>query len=295
MSIEIELADYIEQNSLRLAQDQFVRNASTYNIFPGFTPEQSVEQMSNIMQALSQALRGNQKVLHQIAVEGVRQIALLPNTSVDIIATAANINHEMSMRAAEEAFPDDLIKQATAKNTLIGLNYSSDTASYTSYVKVREEQLREREQELNQLQHELESVSAAVRELSAPIAPIHDNVLVLPLVGSIDTNRAQSITEDLLEEIVARQSDFVIIDITGVPIVDTSIANYLLQTTKAVSLLGAEVILVGISAEVAQTIVGLDIDLRQLVVRANLQDGIAYALEQVGLGIQPLEHHEEAA
>lgn len=295
MSIENELADYIEQNSLRLAQDQFVRNASTYNIFPGFTPEQSVEQMSNIMQALSQALRGNQKVLHQIAVEGVRQIALLPNSSIDTIVTMDRMIHAMSMNATEQAFSDDPVKQARAKEAIMSVNYGSNTASYATFVNVREQQLRERQEELNQLQHELESVSAAVRELSAPIAPIHDNVLVLPLVGSIDTNRAQSITEDLLEEIVARQSDFVIIDITGVPIVDTSIANYLLQTTKAVSLLGAEVILVGISAEVAQTIVGLDIDLRQLVVRANLQDGIAYALEQVGLGIQPLEHHEEAA
>ena len=148
-----------------------------------------------------------------------------------------------------------------------------------------------------------------IESLVRPALFVPDTVYVGDLLRTLQTSKVHiaiivdeyggtaglATIEDLLEEIVARQSDFVIIDITGVPIVDTSIANYLLQTTKAVSLLGAEVILVGISAEVAQTIVGLDIDLRQLVVRANLQDGIAYALEQVGLGIQPLEHHEEAA
>ena len=147
----------------------------------------------------------------------------------------------------------------------------------------------ERERALNESAIEQERLIEMLRDLSSPIMPVHDSILVLPIVGAIDTRRAQIIMEDLLEAIVVRQADMVIIDITGVPLVDTAIANYLIHTTKAVHLLGAHIILVGISAEVAQTLVGLEVDLQSLTVRANLQDGINYALEAMGLHIQPFE------
>ena len=129
---------------------------------------------------------------------------------------------------------------------------------------------------------------STIRELSTPIIPVYEGILVLPLVGSIDSRRATEITERLLEAIASYQADLVIIDITGVPIIDTSTANHLLMTTRAASLLGSQAILVGIGAEIAQTIVQIGIELRGLVTLANLQAGIAYALAQRGMGIQPL-------
>jgi rsbT co-antagonist protein RsbR len=111
---------------------------------------------------------------------------------------------------------------------------------------------------------------------------------VLPLVGAIDSRRAGEITERLLEEIAAQQAEIVIIDITGVALIDTSTANHLLMTTRAASLLGSRVVLVGMGADIAQTIVQLGVELHGLVTLADLQAGIAYALRRIGLAIQPL-------
>ncbi len=118
----------------------------------------------------------------------------------------------------------------------------------------------------------------ALHELSTPIVPISDEIVAMPLIGSIDTARAQQIMEALLTAISHYQAEVVIIDITGVPVVDTGIANHLLQTTQAARLLGARVVLTGIAPEVAQTIVSLGVDLSSIVTRSNLQSGIEYAL-----------------
>jgi rsbT co-antagonist protein RsbR len=128
---------------------------------------------------------------------------------------------------------------------------------------------------------------ARIRELSSPIIPLYNGILVLPLVGAIDSHRAGQIMESLLSGISEQQADVVIMDITGVPVVDTSVANYLLLAARAARLLGAQIVLVGISAEIAQTITQLGADLSSIVTRANLQSGIEYALGVLGLAIAP--------
>ena len=147
--------------------------------------------------------------------------------------------------------------------------------------------LREAQERLAEREGALEAQSRLIQELSAPIVPIHEGVLVLPLVGAVDSRRASQIMESALEQIVAYQADVLILDITGVPVVDTGVANYILQMARAVTLLGSRVILVGIGAEIAQTIVQLGVDLRDMTTLANLQAGIAYALALQGFAIQP--------
>jgi rsbT co-antagonist protein RsbR len=120
---------------------------------------------------------------------------------------------------------------------------------------------------------------AAIRELSTPLMPLADGVIAMPLVGTIDSGRAQQIIETLLEGVSQHQAQSVILDITGVQMVDTQIANALMQAAQAVRLLGADVILTGIRPDVAQTLVHLGTDLGHMVTRSNLQSGIAYALE----------------
>lgn len=146
-------------------------------------------------------------------------------------------------------------------------------------------------------EEQMELQKRTLSELSTPVIKVYENVLVLPLVGAIDTERAKRIMEELLLGITRHQAELVIIDITGVPVVDTAVANHLIQTIKAARLLGARSILVGISGEVAQALVHLQIDLSGVVTRSNLQAGIEYALEQMGLEIAPrfpVERQEEA-
>jgi rsbT co-antagonist protein RsbR len=128
---------------------------------------------------------------------------------------------------------------------------------------------------------QLAAQQRTIRELSTPILPVHDGVIVVPLVGMIDSQRATQVMEQLLQAINLHQADMVIVDITGVPVVDTGVVNHLVQTARAVRLVGAQVILVGISPEIAQTVVQLGIDLRDIPTLANLQESIAYAFRRI--------------
>ncbi len=126
---------------------------------------------------------------------------------------------------------------------------------------------------------------AAIRELSTPVIRVYDRVLLLPLVGAIDSHRAQQVMESVLLHIVDTQAKCIIIDIAGVPVVDTRVADHLLKTTAAVRLLGAQTILTGITAHVARTIVQLGVDVSSMRTLSRLSDGIEMALEMVGKAI----------
>jgi rsbT co-antagonist protein RsbR len=123
---------------------------------------------------------------------------------------------------------------------------------------------------------------AAVRELSTPVIRIFDRILLLPLVGTIDTGRAQQIMETILLRVSEEQARVVIIDISGVPVVDTKVAEHMILTTNAVRLLGAETVIAGISPVVAKTIVQLGISLPALATRGRLQEAIQLALQTTG-------------
>lgn len=139
------------------------------------------------------------------------------------------------------------------------------------------DQVRNQEERGELQQQVIEAQAAALRELSTPLIPLANGVVAMPLIGSIDTARAQQVLEDLLTGVAEQHARVAILDITGVPIVDTQVANVLLQAAQAVRLLGAQVILTGIRPEVAQTLVGLGVDLRGIVTLSTLQSGITYA------------------
>jgi rsbT co-antagonist protein RsbR len=119
----------------------------------------------------------------------------------------------------------------------------------------------------------------ALQELSAPLIPVFDNITIMPLVGTIDTERAQTIMESLLQGVVKHRAAVVLIDITGVPVVDTMVAHHIIQASEAVRLVGSKCLIVGIRPEIAQTIVNLGINLTQVITKNSLQKGMEAALE----------------
>ncbi len=142
-------------------------------------------------------------------------------------------------------------------------------------------ELRQAEQERTRLQEEIIAAQqAALRELSTPLIPISEGVLVMPLIGTMDSNRARQVMETLLTGVTHNRATSVILDITGLPVVDTQVANVLIQATVAARLLGAEVILTGIGPEVAQTLISLGTDLQGITTPGTLQSGIAYVLRR---------------
>jgi anti-anti-sigma regulatory factor len=131
--------------------------------------------------------------------------------------------------------------------------------------------------ELEERTAEQARLLALVEELSTPVIPIFEDTIALPLVGGIDSRRAQRITADLLEGISQRRAKIAIIDITGVPAVDTAVVNSLTQAVQAAELMGCQVVLTGIRPEIAHTLVILGVDLGEVVTLRNLQSGIEYA------------------
>jgi PAS domain S-box-containing protein len=130
----------------------------------------------------------------------------------------------------------------------------------------------------------IQAQAATLAELSTPLIPISDHVVVMPLIGAIDSDRAQLVLETLLHGIERNHARVAILDITGVPLVDTQVAKSLITAAQAVRLLGARIVLTGIRPEVAQTLVGLGVDLGDIVTHSTLQSGIAYATtEKLGV------------
>ncbi|WP_407271782.1 RsbT co-antagonist protein RsbRA [Radiobacillus sp. PE A8.2] len=119
----------------------------------------------------------------------------------------------------------------------------------------------------------------ALQELSAPLIPVMENITIMPLIGTIDTERAKLIMENLLDGVIKHNAEVVLIDITGVPVVDTMVAHHIIQAAEAVRLIGSTCILVGIRPEIAQTIVNLGIDLSKFPTKSSLRKGFQTALE----------------
>ena len=139
------------------------------------------------------------------------------------------------------------------------------------YQKGREEVLRRQQEDM--------------LELSTPVVSLWDGILALPLIGTLDSARTQVVMETLLQRIVQTEADVAIIDITGVPTVDTLTAQHLLKTVTAARLMGAECIISGIRPQIAQTIVHLGVDLGEVPTKANLADAFKAALQRTGLTV----------
>jgi len=134
---------------------------------------------------------------------------------------------------------------------------------------------RAREEIINRQQQEM-------LELSTPVVKLWDGILALPMIGTLDSARTQIVMESLLHKIVETGSQIAIIDITGVPTVDTLVAQHLLKTVTAIRLMGADCIISGVRPQIAQTIVHLGVDLQGVTTKANLADALALALKRTG-------------
>ena len=140
-----------------------------------------------------------------------------------------------------------------------------------SFVQERERIIREQQE--------------AIRELSTPVLQVRERLLILPIIGVIDPQRARQLTEQLLRGIRSNRAKVVVIDITGVPAVDSTVANHLVQTVDASRLMGATVIVTGLSAEIAQTLVTIGVDLARMKTVGDLQGGIEEAERLLGYEI----------
>ncbi|MDQ0604375.1 rsbT co-antagonist protein RsbR [Streptomyces canus] len=138
---------------------------------------------------------------------------------------------------------------------------------------------------LSEGQAVIERQQLQLLEVATPVIKLWDGVVGVPLIGTLDSARSQVVMETLLEAIVDQHARFAILDITGVPTVDSLVAQHLMKTVAAARLMGAECVVSGIRPAIAQTIVHLGLDLGTVITRASLADALAYALHELGVGI----------
>jgi rsbT co-antagonist protein RsbR len=176
-------------------------------------------------------------------------------------------------RAAEHALID-------ANNALRESNTDLENRvlQRTADLQQREVRLQQAFTEQQQTLAELRRSHDIIRELSAPILPVAPGVLIAPIIGAIDSERAAFIINGLLSATERERARFLILDVTGIPVIDTQVAQVLLKAAQSARLLGTQVMLTGIRPEVAQTLVGLGVELRSIVTHGTLQSGIANAL-----------------
>jgi len=175
----------------------------------------------------------------------------------------------------ESEFEDDLSGVEQAINLLI----DDLTHELKKSLKLKQE-MEEKLQKIQDQQKTILQQQEDLMELSSPVSKVWENILILPVIGTLDSQRTQVMMENLLQKIVATGCTTAILDITGVPTVDTQVANHLLKTVTAARLLGAECIVSGISPAIAQTIVHLGINLSNILTKATLQDAMIYALRK---------------
>ncbi len=185
----------------------------------------------------------------------------------EVLASAAAMKLDVRVDVTED---DELASTEEAINVLL-----EDFAALLAERTRSEAQLQERLQTIQRQQE-------AINELSTPVIKVWDGLLVLPIIGTLDSQRTQRMMESLLQQIVSTGSKIAILDITGVPVVDTMVANHLIKTITAAGLMGAECILSGISPNIAQTIVHLGIDLTGVKTKSTMMEAMRYAIRANG-------------
>jgi len=186
-------------------------------------------------------------------------------TAVSVFALKEAVLAQLGEHPSPEAYADFIEVSRLIDD--LGL------VTFETYVSTREEVIANQTDEL--------------LELSTPVVKLWDGILAVPLVGTLDSARTQVVMERLLQTLLDTESDRAIIDITGVPAVDTQVAQHLLKTIVAARLMGADCIISGIRPQIAQTVVGLGIEFGDIVTKAKLSDALEIALSEVGLEVVP--------
>ena len=263
-----------EEKRTALIQD-WIAEAKSHN---ASLPKTATADAAEMATALTQALQAGasldgftdpkwaplQQLLANLSRSGAAQGQTAGETSVFVLALKKPILSALQKHLAAA----DSVQLTAAFWGLTKLVDSMAEFTATTFQKAREEIITRQQEEL--------------LELSTPVVKLWEGVLAVPMIGTLDSNRTQIVMETLLQKIVETGSELAIIDITGVPTVDTLVAQHLLKTVTAIRLMGADCIISGIRPQIAQTIVHLGIDLQGISTKATLADALSLALQRTG-------------
>ncbi len=292
---------------------------------PMAPPQASSESTATLLRELVAHLRENRTQLRQEWAQRITEAKLLTAMSAGEIFTEATAVYDQYVEALEtgtfealQAYARNLseriIPRGVETHEVVGIvlllrdvlarslfaKYQGDFAKLNRILDAYEPAanriantvavgfVQERERIIREQQE-------AIRELSTPVLQVRERLLILPIIGVVDPQRARQLTEQLLRGIRTNRAKVVVIDITGVAAMDSQIANHLVQTVEASRLLGATVIVTGLSPEIAQTLVHIGVDLGKMHTVGDLQGGIEEAERLLGYKVVPLEDKTQNA
>lgn len=206
------------------------------------------------------------KVLERLSASRAAQGLTAGDTSAFVLALKLPIFAALQQRLGQDS--------ATLLDAVISVTTKLDTMAQwtvTAFQRSREDIIKRQQEEL--------------LELSTPVIKLWDGVLAVPMIGTLDSSRTQMVMEALLQRIVETEAELAIIDITGVPTVDTLVAQHLLKTVTAIRLMGADCIISGVRPQIAQTIVHLGVDLQSVTTKATLASALALAFKRTGYSV----------
>ncbi|MBN1484723.1 MAG: STAS domain-containing protein [Chloroflexia bacterium] len=268
--------------------------------YPGINPERTGQVLGSwaslertdwiviLEQPVREAMHGLRQITFVFA--GLLAVSVVVAAGVGLLMARQNLKHLHVLQEGAELLGTGELGHRIDIRTedefaVLADTFNEMAARVQSSHDAIEAKVQERTLELSEAYEQLRRQSAeqgrlleTIRQMSVPVVPVLQGVVVMPLVGSIDTERAHLVTEALLAGIRQYHAQIVILDITGLSVVDTAVANTLLQAMQAASLLGVRPILVGIKPEVAQTVVNLGVDLSGIDTRSTLQAGVAHAI-----------------
>ena len=237
------------------------------------------EEAEELLEAFQEALRGDapddlraegwsnaRRLLDALSASRAAQGQSAGETSAFVLALKLPIFAALQQRLGQDS--QTLLEAVVSVTTKLD---AMAQWTMTAFQRTREELIARQQQEL--------------LELSTPVIKLWEGVLAVPMIGTLDSSRTQMVMEALLQKIVDTESGLAIIDITGVPTVDTLVAQHLLKTVTAIRLMGADCIISGVRPQIAQTIVHLGLDLQCVVTKANLADALKLALTRLGVTV----------
>jgi rsbT co-antagonist protein RsbR len=262
-----QLVQHLRQNRTAL-REEWARRITEAQLLTAMSPEEIFSEATTVYDSYVEVLEtGSVEALQDYARDLSERI-IPRGVETDEVVGIVLLLRDVLARSLFEKYQTDF----TLLNRVLdayepAANRIANTVA-VSFVQERERIIRQQQE--------------AIRELSTPVLQVREQLLILPIIGVLDSQRARQVTEQLLRAIRANRAKVVVIDITGVPTIDSTVANHLVQTVDASGLMGASVIITGLSSEIALTLVTIGLDLSKMNAVGDLQGGIEEAERLLG-------------
>src|SRR4051812_20757260 len=262
-----ELVAHLRQNRTVL-REEWAQRITEAQLLTALTPEEIFSEATSVYDNYVEVLETGSVEALQDYARNLSERIIPRGVETDEVLGIVLLLRDVLARSLFEKYQDDfeLLNRALDAYEPAANRFANPVA--INFVQERERVIRQQQE--------------AIRELSTPVLQVRERLLILPIIGVLDSQRARQLTEQLLRGIRANRAKVVVIDITGVPTIDSTVANHLVQTVEASRLMGASVIITGLSSEIAQTLVTIGVELGKVNAVGDLQGGIEEAERLLG-------------